>query len=291
MCHFQQTMRFKLTILILLFSTLVFGQTNKLYKFRDSNNKYGFIDKTGSIKVKPNFLIVKDFSDGLCFVSKKIITKGYKWICIDTLGNEVFDIQDNFPETDFNEGFARISSLTKDWFINKKGKNAFNQTWKDGQGNFKNGVAYVSDIQFSNFYPIDTNGNRMESSTYSRIDVNGKLKNTSKISMDTLIRFKQDSLWGFKNLKGEIVIKPKYFMVDKFQNGLCAVRLNYQPFEIANDYFLDAIIDTKGQVISEQPMHCYLGFQGDLIVYYGGFHFSGGVHYLDKDGQRIVPKE
>jgi len=283
-------MRFKLIILFVTLSTLVFGQENKLYKFKDKNGKYGFIDKTGDIKVKPNYLIVENFGNGLCFVSKEIITKGYKWICIDTLGKEVFDIQDNFPETEFNEGFARISSFTEHWFINKKGKNIFNKTWKDGQGNFKNGVAYVSDIQFSNFYPIDTNGKRIEGSTYSRIDVNKKQSTNFEIEADTLVKFKQDSLWGFKNLKGEIVIKPKYFKVDKFQNGLCAVRLNYQPFEIANDYFLDAIINTKGQIISEQPMHCYLGFQGDLIVYYGGFHFSGGVHYLDKDGQRIIPK-
>jgi len=289
-CHFQQTMRFKLTILILLISTFVFGQTNKLYKFRDGNSKYGFIDKTGSIKVKPNYLVVKDFSDGLCFVSKEVITRGYKWICIDTLGNEVFDIQDNFPETDFNEGFARISSLTEDWFINKDGKKAFNQTWKDGQGYFKNGVAYVSDIQFSNFYPIDTNGNKVGNAFYSRIDVNQKIAIEPLNGIDTLIKFKQDSLWGFKNLKGEVIIKPKYYLADRFQNGLCAVRLYYQPFEVANDYYLDAIINTKGQVVSQQPMHCYMGFQGDLIEYYGGFHFSGGVHYLDKNGKRVIPK-
>lgn len=284
-------MRYLLTILFIVLSTIVFGQTNKLYKFKAYNDNYGFMDKTGKIKVKPIYLIVGDFSDGLCFVSKETITKGYKWICIDTLGNEVFDIKDNFPETEFSEGFARISSFTEHWFINQKGENIFNKTWKDGQGNFKDGVAYVSEKQFSDFYPIDTKGIRIEKSTYSRIEVNGKLNTSSEIEADTLIRFKQDSLWGFKNLKGEIVIKPKYYLVDKFQNGLCAVRLNYQRFEIANDYFFDAIINTKGQVVSQQPMHCFMGFQGDLIEYYGGFHFSGGVHYLDKDGQRIIPKE
>lgn len=249
------------------------------------------MDTTGRVKVSPEYLITKDFSDGLCFVSKEVISKGYKWICIDTLGHEVFDIKDNFPETNFSEGFARISSFTAQWFIDKKGKNAFNRTWRDGRGGFKNGLAFVSDIQFYNFYPINTEGVRVENATYSFIQVNERQKPKQEIAIDTLVKFKDDSLWGFKNLKGKIVIKPKYYLADKFENGICAVRLNYQPFEIANDRYLDAILNTKGQIVKLIPMHCYLGFQGDLIVYYGGPHFGGGVYYLDKKGQRVIPKE
>ncbi|MFC4232403.1 WG repeat-containing protein [Parasediminibacterium paludis] len=281
----------KLTILILLFSTQSFGQINKLYQFRSQNNKYGFIDKTGNIKIEPIYLVVKKFSDGLYFVSKEVITRGYKWVCIDTLGNEVFDIQDNFPETDFSEGFARISSLTRQWFINKKGINQFKRTWKDGYQAFTKDIAYVSNIPFSNFYPIDTTGRRIGNKTYSRVEIYQNLKSNSLVfSIDTLVKFKQDSLWGFKNENGDIVIKPKFYFVDRFQNGLCAVRLSYQEFDVVNDYFFDAIINTKGEIVSQQPMHCYMGLQGDFIEYYGGFHFSGGVHYLDKNGQRVIPK-
>jgi len=285
-------LRFKIIILLLTISTLAVGQGDQLYKFIGKDRKYGFIDKNGNVRVKPIYLNVQDFSDGLCFVSKEVITKGYKWICIDTTGNEVFDIQDNFPETNFNQGFARISSFTEQWFINKKGINEFKETWKDGYKEFNNGVAYVSDIKFSNFYPIDTTGHRIGNKTYSSIEIYQNLKSNSSLpTIDTLIKFKQDSLWGFKNKSGEIVIKPKYYLADNFQNGLCAVRLIYQPFEIANDYYLDAIINTKGEVVSRQPMHCYMGFQGDLIEYYEGPHFGGDVHYLDKHGQKIIPKE
>jgi hypothetical protein len=157
-------------------------------------------------------------------------------------------------------------------------------------GGFQNGIAYVSDVQFANFYPINRKGNRIKGSTYSRIDVNTKLNTTTLIKPDTLFRFKQDTLWGFKDLNGEIVIKPKFYLADKFENGLCAVRLHFH-LDALNDGFFDAIINTKGQVVSEQPMYCYLGFQGDLIVYYGGFHFSGGVHYLNKKGQKLKIKE
>lgn len=286
-------MKFNLTILFVTLTFITYGQGNGLYKFIGANGKYGFINKLGEVKVKPEYLIVTEFSDGLCFVSKTIIPKGYKWLCIDTSGKEVFDIDDNFPETGFSEGFARISSFKEHWFINKKGKKAFTATWKDGQGNFRNGVAYVSDVQFSDFYPINTEGQRIGSTTYSRIQVNGLLDGTRHERSDTnaLIPFKQDSLWGFKNKNGAVVIAPRFFKVDNFERGLCAVRLQYKRYEVANDNYFDAIINTKGEVVTNQPMHCYLGFQGDLIVYYGGFHFSGGVFYLDSNGQRIVPKE
>jgi len=283
-------MRLKFTLLLLIISSTAMGQGNGLYQFIGKNGKYGFMDKTGFVKVLPKYLIVKNFNEGLCFVSKEVVTKGYKWICIDTLGHEVFDIQDNFPETDFSEGFARISSFTELWFINKKGENAFNKTWKDGWGGFYNGLAFVSDIQFSHFYPIDTNGLRAERNTYSAVEVYKRQKTQEK-SVDTLIKFKEDSLWGFKNLRGKIVIKPQFYLVDGFQNGLCAVRLHHQSFEIANDYYLDAIINSEGQIVNQTPMHCYLGFQGDLIVYYGSPHFGGGVHYIDKNGHKVVPRE
>ncbi|PJJ79687.1 WG repeat-containing protein [Mucilaginibacter auburnensis] len=284
-------MRLIFALIIFLFSVASYGQGNGLYAFVGKNNKYGFIDKYGNVKVKPDYLHVTDFNDGLCFVSKEVTNKGRKWICIDTIGNFVFDISDNFPETGFSEGFARISSFTEQWFVNKKGTRVFNKTWQDGQGNFKNGVAFVSDKKFTDFYPIDVHGNRLENSVYTRIEVNSKLADHPLSHKDALIKFQQDNLWGFKNLKGDIVIQPKFYVVDKFENGLCGVRIHYAPFVTINDYYLDALINTKGQVVNEIPMHCYLGFQGDLIVYYGGFHFSGGVFYLDKNGKRVTPKE
>lgn len=282
----------KITIILLLtISNLAWGQGNGLYKFIGKNGKYGFIDKEGNVKVKPEYLNVSDFSDGLCFVSEKVVKRGYKWICIDTLGRKVFEI-DDFPETEFNEGFSRISSFSEHWFIDKSGQKVFDKVWKDGQANFKNGVAYVSDIQFSNFYPIDTKGNRVDTNTYKRHEVYLKQNDTTTIkATEKLVRFKQDSLWGFKDLNGNVVIEPKYQLVDKFENGLCGVRLKYQRFEVANDYYLDSIINEKGEIVSQQPMHCYQGFQGELIEYYGGFHFSGGVHYLDRQGQKVIPKE
>ena len=284
-------MKILLTILTIFISTfLANGQGNGLYQFIGENGKYGFIDKTGQIKIEPNYLRVNDFSEGLSFVSKEVIKKGYKWICIDTLGNEVFDIADNFPETDFSNGFARISSFKEHWFINTKGKNEFGKTWKDGYQEFRNGIAYVSDIQFSNFYPIDTNGNRIGTQTFSRLQIFDKTKNHESPPDTKLISFQLDSLYGFKNQLGEVIIQPMFYKVGKFENGICPVRTVYSPVEFQGGYF-NAVIDSTGRILTETEMYCYMGFQGELIEYYLGPHFSGGPHYLDKNGQLVKPKE
>jgi hypothetical protein len=290
----------KTTIILylILVSFLSYGQGNKLYKFQSENGKYGFIDETGKIKIRAEYLRVGDFNEGLCSVSKEVIKKGYKWIFIDTLGNKVFDIKDNFPETKFNEGFARISSLKEHWFVNRNGINEFGKTWKDAHGEFKNGIAYVSDEQFSDFYPINTEGTKIDTKTFSRLEIyNSRNKDSLKIILksefksDKYVSFQENNLWGFKDSLNNVVIKPIFYKVDKFENGVCAVRINKREFKIANDYFLDAIIDESGKVLNEIAMHCYLGFQGKLIEFYGASHFGGGVHYLNKKGQKIIPTE
>ena len=291
-------MRTTIIILLILTSFFTYGQGNGLYKFQSENGKYGFIDKTGKIKIKAEYLIVGDFSEGLCYVSKEVIKKGYKWIFIDTLGNKVFDIKDNFPETEFSEGFARISSFEEQWFVNKSGINEFGKTWKGGQGEFKNGIAYVSDKQFSDFYPINTKGERIDTKTFSRVEIynsrkndNLETKSKTEFKSDKFVPFQENELWGFKDSLNNVVIKPEFYKVDKFENGVCAVRINKREFEFANDYFLDAIIDENGKILNEIPMHCYRGFQGELIKFYGAPHFGGGVHYLNKKGEKIIPTE
>ncbi len=289
----------KTIILLLLILTSIlysYGQGNGLYKFQSENRKYGFIDKTGKIKIKAEYLNVGDFSEGLCNASKEVIKKGYKSIFIDTLGNKVFDIKNNFPETAFSCGFARISNFKEHWFVNKRGENEFGKTWKDGHGKFENGIAYVSEKQFSDFYPINTKGERTKNKTYSRVDIYNsrknnllKINNNSKFKSKKFIPFKENKLWGFKDNLNNIIIHPQFYKVDNFKNGVCAVRINKVLFEVMGDYFLDALIDETGKILIKKDMHCYMGFQGELIEFYGGSHFSGGVHYLNKNGEEIIP--
>lgn len=256
------------------------------------------MDKSGKIRIRAEYLNVSDFSEGLCFVSKEVVNKDYKWIFIDTLGNKVFDIKDNFPETVFKEGYAQISSFDEHWFVNKQGINEFNKTWVDVYGEFMNGIAYVTDKEFSDFHTINNKGQRISNKTYSNVEIynsrkndSSEIKNEEEYKSDKFVPFQKKKLWGFKDSQNNIVIEPKFYKIDNFENGVCAVRINEVLFEVANDYFLDAIIDENGNVLNEVAMHCYQGFQGELIEFYGGPHFGGGVHYLNKRGEKIIPSE
>lgn len=402
-------MKIRTILFILLFTNLLYSQGNGLYEFQNEKGKYGFIDKNGKIIIKPNYSFVMKFSDGLAFVSSETSQRGYKWICIDTLGNKVFDIGNDFPEEKFSEGFAIISDLNDLWFINKKGEKVFNKTWKDKRGNFKNGIAIVSDVKFKDYYYINSKGVKLDylpsgnicvfdegyalvfNKSYSIIDSLGnkvyenfelfggfnddliKIRRNDKwgfidkkgkviidflyeedrrkefdeilklnadsldalpkanlrnigLFNDGLVKFQKNGLWGFLNKNNEVIIEPKFkkvtefsegvagvsidgkkwgfidkksnfiiepkfYLTDCFQNGICAVRINYQEFEYANDWMYDAIINSKGEIIREIEMHCFMGFENDLIRYYGGGHFSGGVHYLNKKGEIVIPKE
>ncbi|WP_298903596.1 WG repeat-containing protein [uncultured Psychroserpens sp.] len=108
---------------------------------------------------------------------------------------------------------------------------------------------------------------------------------------DTFVPFQKNGLLGFKGDNGRVIIEPKFYKVDKFKNGVCAVRVNQVQFEVAGDYFFNALIDENGKVLIEIEMHCYMGFQGELIEFYGGPHFIGGVYYLNKNGKKINPTQ
>jgi len=218
-------LRTTITILLILISGLIYAQGNGLYKFQSENNKYGFMDKNGNIKIKPEYIFVNDFDGGICKVSKEIIEGSYKWIVIDTLGK----IKDSRTKKTFNS------------------------------------------LKYSS----------------------SKTKGMTEFKSDKFFPFQKNQLLGFKDEQNKVIIEPKFYKIDKFQNGVCAVRINKVEFEFefANDYFFDALIDENGKILIEIEMHSYMGFQGDLIEFYGGPHFMGGVYYLNKNGKKINPTE
>lgn len=408
-------MRTQLSFILLLTFIFSFSQTKQLYKFQNENGKYGFMDETGKIIIKPEYLRVSDFKEGLAYVSKEITRnqgRDYKWIFINTSGNIVFET-DDFVKEGFSNGYAVLSGVKGYYFVDEKGNQFFDRYFADVRENFSDGFAIVSNEKFKNFRFIDTTGNYIEklpflnptvfnkglatyfskeklisifnkdgeviidgiqeitdlSNEYLKLKKNGKwgfvdrsgniiidfqydqerrkefdeVLNLNTDSLDAipltqyrnvghfregLAMIQKDSLWGFINLKNEVVIEPifkgikefseglagatidgkkwgfidssgkfiiepRYYLVDNFKNGLVGVTTT--PFDvngirIANDYYLDAIIDKNNQILIEQPMHCYMGFYyGDLIEYYGSFHFGGGVYYINKDGKRVIP--
>lgn len=72
------TVFLKFGIILLLFPLGVFAQGNGLYEFRGDDYKYGFMDNTGKVIIKPKYNRVRypGFCEGLVFVSEKQASNG-----------------------------------------------------------------------------------------------------------------------------------------------------------------------------------------------------------------------
>ena len=145
--------------------------------------KWGYIDKTGAIKIQPQFDGARDFSDGLAMVSI-----AYKWGYIDTSGTMV--IQPRFEPAlayPFSEGLAAVGKASAEdaryGFMDKTGtvvipmqyELAPSPTWE-----FSEGLCKV------------------------------------------MVREAGEQRWGFVDKTGAMVIKVQFAGVSDFSEGLAA---------------------------------------------------------------------
>jgi hypothetical protein len=98
--------------------------------------KYGFINTSGSLVIKPEFEAVQEFSEGLCAVR---INGRYGFV--DTAGKVIIPAIYDYA-TQFANGLACVYREGKPLFIDEKGNAAFDHSYKV-ISNFNNGRAYV----------------------------------------------------------------------------------------------------------------------------------------------------
>lgn len=145
--------------LVLLFGC---GKSESLQEERnhlfpiEKDGKYGYIDQTGKIIIKPQFEYARDFSEGLARAS---IGDGdtYKNGDIDKTGKFVIGPWTG-GASGFSDGLARASfgdwRTAKTGYIDKTGKIVIEPQFEDA-GNFHNGLARISFGERKNY---DYNG-------------------------------------------------------------------------------------------------------------------------------------
>ena len=86
-----------------------------------ANDKYGFVDTTGQVKIKPQFDWVGDFAEGLCVVRNDNGELGSgKNGYIDTTGKLVIDLKFRYAGK-FENGKAKVQIDEDFVFIDKTG--------------------------------------------------------------------------------------------------------------------------------------------------------------------------
>jgi hypothetical protein len=125
----------------------VTNEAVQLYPVR-VDGKWGFIDKTGTIKIEPQFAGIRrldgagdliGFSEGLCAMQ---LVKDGPWGYVDTSGRIVIEPQFDRAQW-FSEGLAVVRKVDGWYFIDKTGATVLGPY--GGASNFCHGVASVLD--------------------------------------------------------------------------------------------------------------------------------------------------
>lgn len=167
----------------------------------------GYIDTNGKLVISLPYLASNCFREGLADVNNMDFKVGF----MDKQGTKVIDYR--FDETPgFSEGLAAVGMDGKYGYIDKQGNIKIKPAF-DYANSFKQGRAFVaeSDEKFNPVWAlIDSNGEMLLTYQFN------KVQDFSEGKAPVL----KDKRWGFIDLNGNYIIKPKYYYCESFVDGL-----------------------------------------------------------------------
>ena len=259
----------------------IFG-SSEMYVFFDENGKYGYIDKSGKVLVKPKYdkgsmlfsteglaLVYDEDKDAFGFVDKN--------------GKEVIALKYDRAYS-FSEGLAAVYNRDKDaWgFIDKKGKQVIDFKYHDVRS-FSEGLAAVYNREKNAWGFIDKKGGKVVDFKYDRACCFSE-------GLAAVYSDKKEA-WGFIDKEGNIVIPFIYryvernyinrFIIDKvyvFNDGLAAV---YSDKKEAWGF-----IDKEGNEVIPFKYNGVRPFSEGLAAVYDRDKDACG--FIDKDGEQVI---
>ena len=225
-----------------------------------TRSKWGFIDTSLNIVIKPGYTKVGNFSEGLAWVEDKkmfllfVISDNYGYVNLD--GQLV--IPSRFEHAgSFFEGLANITLDGKKGFINKQGEIIIEPRF-EAVGKFSQGLAPVK--QEGKWGFIDKNNLMVIPPTYD----------DARSFFEDLALVSDSGKWGFIDRKGKFVIPPRFEEVSDFSEGLAPALLT--------DKW--GYIDNEGNIKIEPQFDYAYGFKdGRALV-----EIDGKLGYINSKG-------
>jgi hypothetical protein len=176
------------------------------------DNKFGYIDRHGTIVIPAQFKSAENFSDGLARV-----TIGEKSGFIDRNGKKiVIPVKSDEGQIgDFSEGLAIVSIDGKQGFIDRKGNMVISPQFSNAS-KFKNGLAKIK-IDSSDFGYIDRHGKIVIPPQF--VNANDFSEGLAAVQVDTTVGY------SYINTTGKVVIPSQFSDASEFKNGRAHVRM------------------------------------------------------------------
>jgi len=193
------------------------------------NDRWGFVDTTGNVRIPAVFDEVRDFLDGLATVR---LMSRYGVLGMD--GRYVFrPVLEG--ATVFSDSLGVVVAGERSYLVNlKAGRVSRLKSDLEGVGVFYEGLALVK--QGDRFGFIDTLGQLVIPCRYEQV----------RSFQEGLCTVKIDGHWGYIDRTGRMVIEPKYLFTGDFYEGLAAVYL-----DSAKLAYKGIMIDTLGNQVTE----------------------------------------
>jgi hypothetical protein len=303
-----------LVLLAFSFSNSAYAQETLQLRPIQQNGKWGYIDSTGKIVIRPQFVWAEEFSEGLAAIENEDGKHGY----IDESGRIVIEPKfDNW--TDFSEGLAAVS-IDFEWgYIDKAGNWAIPRRFAEGRP-FSGGLALVGvPLNGKATFPpgqvkhvfIDKTGKVVidpkddilngsfseEAGAVQFItssDVNAVLidKTGKTILMvqeiktngfsEGVVPAKKNGKWGYLDSKGQFVIEPRFEEAHPVSEGHAAVRVGQKWGFI--DHSGRVVITPRYDIGYDSRHHAFS--EGLALVY-----FQNRCVYVDKSGKIVIRVE
>lgn len=199
------------------------------------NDKWGFIDRNGEIKINFIYEEVFPFSEELA----RVKLNG-QWIIIDKTGKEIIKSVGitNYLDYDFHDGLLAVKKNEKWGFIDKYGTEIVEFKF-DNVNNFNNGFASVR--VKNKWGVIDKKGNFI-------IPLELEYYNVGKYSEGLISVCDRNLKWGFIDLNGNPISDMIYESAYEFKNGFATVSKSIKNPD-GTGYNGYGLINNKGEVI------------------------------------------
>ncbi|MDD5362650.1 MAG: WG repeat-containing protein [Ignavibacteria bacterium] len=262
-----------------------------------------YYDENGNIAIDKNIYFGIEFCGG--YASVQFSKKG-KFGFIDTKGNLVIDTMFTILSRFYN-GYAFVHKDHKEYLLDSTGRlveikyfNAIDSSISKsknitGHGEIQNGLM---SFKFNE--------------TWGYINMKGELVinpifNEAGDFSEGLAAVRYNGKYGYIDTSGKFVIDPIFNNAEEFSEGLAFVLKSSSEFRMAGPH-TNAVINMKGEVIIDVDsvlgvkkykdenndevyiINMFYGaskFKNGIAKFYEGYHFSGRIRYINKDGKLI----